>query len=67
MDTSSEEWRAECEARWLATKKPHEIESFLEKVAKARGQEAADKLRSDARKEWRRRNERNKNDLRACG
>lgn len=55
-DTSSEVWRATCEARWLASKPVPEIESFLELVAKKRGKDAAERLRHDAREEWKKQN-----------
>lgn len=51
-DTSSEEHRAACEARYLARRPAHEITEFLELVEKRRGKEAADKLRKDAREAW---------------
>lgn len=50
LDTSSEEWRAECEARLVASWKPDRIRAYLELVEKARGVEAAQKLRLAARK-----------------
>lgn len=51
-DTSSEAHRAACEAREVATWDTERLNSFLEKVAKARGQAAADKLREGARQAW---------------
>lgn len=55
-DTSSEEHRAACEARYLARRPAHEITEFLELVEKRRGKAAAEKLRQQTREEWKKRN-----------
>ena len=63
MDTSSEEWRRECEARWVlknlpvANKPRARIRKttrreYIEAVEKQRGKEAADQLKRDIRRQW---------------
>ena len=63
MDTSSEEWRRECEARWVlknlpvANKPRARIRKttrreYIEAVERQRGKEAADQLKRDIRKQW---------------
>jgi hypothetical protein len=56
IDTSSPEWRHECEARFVYTLRCHDrtrAHEYLEMVAKKRGQAAADKLKEDAARLWR--------------
>ena len=63
VDTSSEEWRRECEARWVlknlpvANKPRARIKKttrreYIEAVERQRGKEAADQLKADIKKEW---------------
>ena len=54
MDTSSEQYRHECEVRWLAKRTTQQIVDYLKEVEKARGKAAAEKLRNDTREEWKR-------------
>lgn len=49
---STQEWRAECEARLVASWTVDRIKNFLELVEKKRGKEAAEKLRNDTRLAW---------------
>ena len=49
MDTKSEEWRHKCECTLIARLMWRGAESsLLEKIAKARGKEVADRLRFEA-------------------
>lgn len=50
VDTYSEEWRHECECRWLLDSLPSKQErrEYLDKVEKRRGKPAADKMYADA-------------------
>lgn len=48
VDSSSEEWRAECEARQVAAMDSGTRATFLASVAKHRGAKAAENLRSNA-------------------
>lgn len=52
VDTSSEQFRASCEARWLSRRTPNQITEFLAMVEKARGKAARDKLRADTVELW---------------
>ena len=45
----SQEYRAECEARWLASRTVQQIEAFLALVAEKRNQAASDSLRTATR------------------
>ena len=51
----SEEYRAKCEANWLAQKTVPEIRAQLELTEKRRGKAAADKLRQAVREIWKER------------
>jgi hypothetical protein len=56
LDTSSESWRAECEARHvlkLMDRGKGPAAEYLELVAKKRGQKAADELRQAVADMWR--------------
>jgi hypothetical protein len=47
-DTASEEWRRECEARWvLSLRTVVERREYLEKVERARGKVATEQLKRD--------------------
>jgi hypothetical protein len=49
LDTYSDDWRAQCEARVVANMETHEIRrAYLEKVAYHRGTEAMVRLRNAA-------------------
>ena len=52
---ATEQHRAECEARhWLAITRgdPQAVADLMGRIAKRRGQSAADKLRDQMRLEW---------------
>jgi hypothetical protein len=51
VDTYSEEWRRECEAKHvLRIRTLHERREYLEKVLKARGEKATNQLKADMMK-----------------
>jgi hypothetical protein len=53
LDTYSEEWRAECEARYVCNiKSKYERNLYLQGVLEKRGKEPAAKLRRDVLMEW---------------
>jgi hypothetical protein len=55
VDKSSEEWRAQCEARyWLKGlgRSKDKFDALIATIRKVRGQAASDKLATDIRKEW---------------
>ncbi len=52
MDTSSEAWRAECEARWVMRQPKAERQAYYAKVAEKRGKPAVDLLMADVRRLW---------------
>ena len=51
-NTASEQWRAECEARWLAKREPEQIKQYLGLVEQRRGKQAAQNLRDATAREW---------------
>lgn len=51
----SEEYRAACEAKWLAAKSAPEIRAQLDLTEKRRGKEAAERLRQAVRELWKER------------
>jgi hypothetical protein len=56
MDTYSEAWRLECEARtWLQRTQGERmaVNLLLQRIAKRRGQAAADHLREEMRRQYR--------------
>jgi hypothetical protein len=53
IDTHSESWRAECEARYYAAMSPKCRDSYIALVRNARGDVAADRLLKDAEEIWR--------------
>lgn len=54
VDTYSEAWRHECEARWVANLPDLERRrNYLDGVAKRRGQAAGDRLRIQVAEVWR--------------
>jgi hypothetical protein len=55
VDKSSEEWRAQCEARyWLKGlgRSKDKFDVLIARIRKVRGQAASDKLAENIRKEW---------------
>lgn len=51
-----EQHRRECEARnWLRRgyTSPEQVEALMQRIAKLRGQAAADELREEMRRQWR--------------
>lgn len=55
IDTTSEQWRRICEARyWLRMgyTSAERVEELLERIRKRRGCAAAEQLRADMRAEW---------------
>jgi hypothetical protein len=55
VDKASEEWRAQCEARyWLKGlgRSKGKFDALIAQIAKVRGQAASDKLAANIRKEW---------------
>jgi hypothetical protein len=56
VDSASEAWRSECEARFVLGMQPKSTrQDFLAAVEKRRGKSAADKLRADVLALWSRR------------
>lgn len=53
MDTSSEAWRAECEARWVMALPKAEREAYYALVAQKRGIAVKDALRAYVSRLWR--------------
>lgn len=53
MDTSSEKWRRECEARWVLQHNAEWRQGYYVGVAKHRGQAAAEQLVEDVKLERR--------------
>lgn len=53
LDKKSEEWRHECEARFVSQQSDEWIRAHLAGVEKLRGIEAKSKLRNDVAKIWR--------------
>ena len=51
MDTCSEEWRRECEARWVLTHDADWRQEYYKGVAKHRGESAAKQLVEDVKRE----------------
>lgn len=54
-DTSSEAWRHECECRdWLRRgfTSRQEVDALIQRIAKIRGQKAAERLRAGMREEY---------------
>jgi len=54
MDTTSEEWRRECEARWVLQHDADWRQAYYEGVEKARGEAAARQLVEDVKRERKR-------------
>lgn len=52
LDTSSEEFRALCEARMVMRLPRADRQSYYQQVLKARGQAALDRLVQDVKVEW---------------
>lgn len=52
MDTNSEAWRAECEARWVMRLPKEERQAYYAMVKERRGEAAAQRLVADVRKLW---------------
>lgn len=52
MDTASEAWRAECEARWVMRLPKERRQAFYALVADRRGKAAAERLIADVRRLW---------------
>jgi len=52
LDKNSEEWRHDCEKRFVAKQSAAWIKEFLEGVEKKRGIAARNKLRNDVLKIW---------------
>lgn len=52
VDTASERWRAECEARTLLNMPLHQRKRVLNLVEQKRGRQAADQLRGDVMTLW---------------
>lgn len=52
VSTSSEDWRAECEARYALKMDLTRRRAFIEAVEKQRGKPAADKLRASIKAVW---------------
>lgn len=62
IDTTSDEWRRECEARWVLNTLPVSNKGrrvkkttrmqYINEVERVRGKEAADQLKADIRKQW---------------
>lgn len=60
IDTTSEEWRAICEARdWLRKgyTTSDRVGVLMERVKAERGEEAAKRLRDEMRRQWKRKGE----------
>lgn len=68
-DTHSEEWRRECEARWVldnlpvsnpprTRKRKTTRQEYINGVEDQRGKAAADQLKRDIRTQWQQRKER---------
>jgi len=55
LDKNSEEWRHDCETRFVAQQSAAWIKEFLEGVEKKRGLVAKNKLRNDVLKIWEKR------------
>ncbi len=53
MDTASEAWRRECEARLVLSLPLLERRPYIDRVAAKRGKEAAEVLMADVREMWR--------------
>lgn len=53
MDTNSEAWRAQCEARWVMRLPKAEREDYYRLVAQHRGVAAKDALRETVNRLWR--------------
>ena len=51
IDTHGELWRHQCEVRYCLTKGSEWFKEYIVGVAKARGKEAADRLRADVRRQ----------------
>lgn len=52
MDSASEAWRAECEARWAMQQAKQERQAYYALVAERRGKVAAERLVADVRRLW---------------
>jgi hypothetical protein len=55
VDKASEEWRAQCEARyWLKGlgRSKDKFDALIARIKKVRGAAAADKLATDIREQW---------------
>lgn len=67
IDTNSDEWRRECEARWVlntlpVSNKGRRIKKttrmqYINEVERVRGKQAADQLKRDIKLQWDRRGE----------
>ncbi len=62
MDTSSEDWRFECEAREVASWPKEKRDAFYPEVAKKRGKLAAKALVNAVSAAWKEKNERDPDD-----